>query len=127
MTTNERSVAEDTRKRSNTGAAPDGRDLRKSRRTPKFVTAEPGNARFRWPLSALASPWSSPPDLDRYLTFEALRDHRTALRTLSRRMARSRLAFMAVYALAVALSLPGGAVLTIAGGFCSGPCLAAPM
>lgn len=59
--------------------------------------------------------------LDRYVTFEALREHRHELLAfVAERPLLAILAYMLVYALAVALSLPGGLVLTIAGGFLFG-------
>jgi uncharacterized membrane protein YdjX (TVP38/TMEM64 family) len=63
--------------------------------------------------------------LDRYLTFGALREHREVLTALvARNTLLAALAFVVVYALAVALSVPGGAILTIAGGFMFGSILA---
>jgi uncharacterized membrane protein YdjX (TVP38/TMEM64 family) len=57
----------------------------------------------------------------RYLTFGALAENREALRGyIDAHMLLSLLAFVALYAAAVALSLPGGAVLTLAGGFLFG-------
>lgn len=59
--------------------------------------------------------------LDRYLTFQALQENREIL--LAFRDANylsALLIYIAVYAVAVALSLPGGAVLTISGGFLFG-------
>lgn len=59
--------------------------------------------------------------LDRYLTLDALSAHREALLAYvtENRVAASAL-FVLVYAAVVALSIPGGAVLTIAGGFLFG-------
>lgn len=57
-----------------------------------------------------------------YLSFDALRDNREAL--LAWRDANYALAvltYMALYALATALSFPGGLALTLAGGFLFGP------
>ncbi len=60
-------------------------------------------------------------DLDRFLTFAALREHRAALTGLvESHLGLAALAFVLVYAAAIALSVPGGAVLTIAGGFMFG-------
>jgi len=57
----------------------------------------------------------------RYLSLEELVSRREALRALiAGHMWLALLAFMAVYAGTVALSLPGGAVLTLAGGFLFG-------
>jgi uncharacterized membrane protein YdjX (TVP38/TMEM64 family) len=56
-----------------------------------------------------------------YLSFEALRQHRELLLGLvEQHPLLAPLAFMAVYAAVVALSVPGGAILTIAGGFLLG-------
>jgi uncharacterized membrane protein YdjX (TVP38/TMEM64 family) len=76
-----------------------------------------------WPLVALiavmalvfAMGWH------RYLSLEALAENRETLRGyIDAHMLVSLLAFVALYAAAVALSLPGGAVLTLAGGFLFG-------
>ncbi|ODS01628.1 hypothetical protein AUC69_04955 [Methyloceanibacter superfactus] len=57
----------------------------------------------------------------RYLTLEHLAANREALRALIQGHLLLALAgFVALYAITVALSLPGGAVLTIAGGFLFG-------
>ena len=61
-------------------------------------------------------------DLDRYLSFAALKEHRHALVDLvERQMVLATLAYIAIYAVATAVSLPGGAILSIAGGFLFGP------
>ena len=76
-----------------------------------------------WPLLVLALAIVAvfALDLDRYLTFAALREHREALTALvADNMLLAALAFVVVYALAIALSVPGGAILTIAGGFMFG-------
>ncbi|MDX1710766.1 MAG: TVP38/TMEM64 family protein [Rhodovibrionaceae bacterium] len=58
---------------------------------------------------------------DRYLSFQALHDHHEWLRAQVRDNALlAPLAFIAVYALATAFSVPGGAILTIVGGFLFG-------
>ncbi|HEV7462457.1 MAG TPA: TVP38/TMEM64 family protein [Methyloceanibacter sp.] len=57
----------------------------------------------------------------RYLTLQELAENRGTLRGLmDANMALSLAAFIVLYAVTVALSLPGGAVLTIAGGFLFG-------
>ena len=57
----------------------------------------------------------------RYLTLQELVDRREALRAaIAGHTALAILAFMAIYAVTVALSLPGAAVLTLAGGFLFG-------
>jgi uncharacterized membrane protein YdjX (TVP38/TMEM64 family) len=57
----------------------------------------------------------------RYLTLQELVDRREALRAaIADHTLLAILAFMGIYAVAVALSLPGAAVLTLAGGFLFG-------
>jgi uncharacterized membrane protein YdjX (TVP38/TMEM64 family) len=66
--------------------------------------------------------------LDRYLTLDALRDNRVALLEL---VARSGiwagLIYVLAYAGAVALSLPGAVILTLAGGFLFGTAIGATL
>jgi len=60
-------------------------------------------------------------DLDRFLSFDALREHREALLDwVALQPVLAPLAYMGVYAVVVAFSLPGGAVMTISGGFLFG-------
>lgn len=60
-------------------------------------------------------------ELDAYVTFETLRDNRADLRMyVDMYGALAILVFALVYAVIVAFSLPGGAVMTIAGGFLFG-------
>ncbi len=63
-------------------------------------------------------------DLDRYLAFDALKNNREVL---SEWVVQQRLAaiasFLAIYAVATALSVPGAAILTMAGGFLFGAAL----
>lgn len=60
-------------------------------------------------------------DLDRFVSFDALRDNRERLlEFVDANMVLAPLLFVVVYAVAVGLSIPGGAVLTIAGGFLFG-------
>jgi len=60
-------------------------------------------------------------DLDRFVTFEALHDNRMALMDFVDRWGGLAVAlFILVYAASTALSLPGGAVLTITAGFLFG-------
>ena len=60
-------------------------------------------------------------DLDRFLSFEALRGHRARLaEEVASHPVRSALLYFLVYAAAIAFSVPGGAVLTLAGGFLFG-------
>jgi uncharacterized membrane protein YdjX (TVP38/TMEM64 family) len=57
----------------------------------------------------------------KYLSLENLAENREALRAfIDANMALALLAFVALYAVTVALSLPGGAVLTLAGGLLFG-------
>ncbi len=57
----------------------------------------------------------------RYLTLEHLATHRYVLRSyIDGHLLLALAAFVAIYAVTIALSLPGGAVLTIAGGFLFG-------
>ena len=60
-------------------------------------------------------------DLHRYLSFDTLRDHRqTLLAMVESAPVLAPLCFIALYAAVVALSVPGGAVLTLASGFLFG-------
>jgi uncharacterized membrane protein YdjX (TVP38/TMEM64 family) len=59
--------------------------------------------------------------LDDYLTFETLREHRAwLLQQVAESAVVTSLVFVAVYIAVVAFSLPGGAVMTITGGFLFG-------
>jgi uncharacterized membrane protein YdjX (TVP38/TMEM64 family) len=59
--------------------------------------------------------------LHRYISFEVLREHREALRHwVQHHGLLAALAYMVIYAVAVAFSLPGGLVLSITGGFLFG-------
>lgn len=59
--------------------------------------------------------------LDQYVTFDALREHREVLTGfVTDHALLAVLAFITVYSVATALSLPGGAVLTVTGGFLFG-------
>ena len=60
-------------------------------------------------------------DLDRFLSFEALRDNREFLTGFVQDQAiLAAVVFVALYAVSTATSLPGGAILSIAGGFLFG-------
>ncbi|MEZ5838482.1 MAG: TVP38/TMEM64 family protein [Geminicoccaceae bacterium] len=60
-------------------------------------------------------------DLQHYLTFDALRDHRQALQDVTReRPVVSAFIMVLVYAAATAVSVPGASFLTIAAGFLFG-------
>ncbi|MBM3488605.1 MAG: TVP38/TMEM64 family protein [Alphaproteobacteria bacterium] len=64
--------------------------------------------------------------LDRYVSLSALRDHREALTGfVAANGAAAGLSYVGLYALAVALSIPGGTILTVTGGFLFGPYLGA--
>lgn len=64
--------------------------------------------------------------LHRYLSFESLHRHRALLLGLvERQPALAAATFVALYTAVVALSVPGGAILTIAGGFLFGTWLGA--
>ena len=59
--------------------------------------------------------------LNRYLTFETLRENRALLSSfVAEHALMASLLYVAIYTAVVALSVPGGAVLTIAGGFLFG-------
>jgi uncharacterized membrane protein YdjX (TVP38/TMEM64 family) len=59
--------------------------------------------------------------LERYLSFDTLREHRSTLRAwVETSGVRAALLFMVIYTTAVAFSLPGATVLSIAGGFLFG-------
>jgi uncharacterized membrane protein YdjX (TVP38/TMEM64 family) len=76
-----------------------------------------------WPLLLLlaATGFVFAMGWQRYLTLQALAENREALRGyIDGNMLMSLLGFIALYAAVVALSLPGGAVLTLAGGFLFG-------
>ncbi len=80
---------------------------------------------LRWlPLSLLlavgATAWFGF-DIGRFISFEVLAENRDwLLSQVERYELRSVLAFMLLYALATAFSIPGGAVLTVVGGFLFG-------
>lgn len=60
-------------------------------------------------------------DLDRYLSFSALAENRQQLQALvAENYALAALVYAAVYAVAVALSVPGALILTLTGGFLFG-------
>lgn len=67
-------------------------------------------------------------DLDRFLSFEALRGHRAWLTAeVAEHPVRSAALFFLIYVAAIALSIPGGAALTLAGGFLFGAFLGAAL
>lgn len=60
-------------------------------------------------------------DLDRFVSLEALKENRETLRMLvSENGVVAILAFAAIYAVVIAFSLPGGAIMTLTGGFLFG-------
>ncbi len=64
--------------------------------------------------------------LHRYISFETLQEHRGRLvAEVARNQALVVAAFIAIYALVVAFSIPGGAVMTVSAGFLFGTVLAA--
>lgn len=77
-----------------------------------------------WPLAVLATGLAAffALDLDAWLSFDALREHRVFLiRWTGANQVLAVLVYMSVYSVVVAFSLPGGAVMTLAGGFLLGP------
>ncbi len=99
------------------------------------TAAEPAQAAARsgfawrrlWPLAVLALGLAAAKltGLDAHLTFDALKENRTALLDLvDRHGALAVAVFMLAYVAVVAFSLPGGAVMTLAGGFLFGHVLA---
>lgn len=94
-------------------------------------TARPASRLARaWPLLALlallAAAWGS--GLTRFLSFEALAEHRAALDAwVGASPALAAAAYVLAYVVVVALSLPGGAVMTLAGGLLFGPWLGAAL
>mgnify|MGYP001171685445 CR=1 FL=1 len=84
---------------------------------------QPFSVKRLWPLGILVAGFVLffVTGLDQYITFEALREHRSwLLDQVQNNTVVTALAFMAVYIVVVAFSLPGGAVLTIVGGFLFG-------
>ncbi len=80
-------------------------------------------ARRGWPLLLLAAGLAAFFALggDQWLSFESLRQHRLALLMLvDAHPVLARAGYVALYVLVVALSLPGGAVMTLTGGFLYG-------
>lgn len=60
--------------------------------------------------------------LNRYVSFQALKDNRQVLLSfVAAQPVGAVLVYMAIYALSTALSLPGGLVMTVTGGFLFGP------
>jgi len=87
------------------------------------VTARPGLLKRLLPLvligGGIATVFAL--DLHQYLSFQALAENREALRAfVAANEVGAVLGFAALYALAVALSIPGAVILTLAGGFLFG-------
>ena len=81
------------------------------------------NVNRLWPIAVLIAGFILffVTGLDQYITFEALREHRTwLLEQVETNTLITSLTFMVIYILVVAFSLPGGAILTIIGGFLFG-------
>lgn len=86
-------------------------------------SGQPFRVKRLWPLAILVVGFVLffVTGLDQYITFEALREHRSwLLNQVENNTLVTALAFMAIYIVVVAFSLPGGAVLTIVGGFLFG-------
>ena len=92
--------------------------------TPSIETEKGGSSVNKFvPLGVLAAGIAAffALGLDQYVSFEALREHRDVLANfVADNPLVAPLAFMVIYAVVVALSLPGGAIMTIAGGFLFG-------
>ena len=83
-----------------------------------------------WPLALLAAAAALlyAFGLHRWLSFDSLAAHRTALTGfVSGSPVMAALLYIGAYTLVVAFSLPGGAVMTVAGGFLFGPWLGAAL
>jgi uncharacterized membrane protein YdjX (TVP38/TMEM64 family) len=83
-----------------------------------------------WPLALLAAAaaLAYALGLHRWLSFESLAAHRSALTGfVSNAPVLAALLYLGAYVLVVAFSLPGGAVMTVAGGFLFGPWLGAAL
>jgi uncharacterized membrane protein YdjX (TVP38/TMEM64 family) len=90
----------------------------------------PATWRRLWPLALLlaAAALFYALGLHRWLSFDSLAAHRSALAGfVSARPVLAALLYAAAYVLVVAFSLPGGAVMTVAGGFLFGPWLGAAL
>lgn len=84
---------------------------------------QPFSAKRLWPLAILFAGFVLffVAGLDQYITFDALREHRSwLLDQVQNNTLITAATFMAIYIVVVAFSLPGGAILTIVGGFLFG-------
>ncbi len=92
--------------------------------TPSIETEKGGSSVNKFvPLGVLAAGIAAffALGLDQYVSFEALREHRDVLANfVAYNPLMAPLAFMVIYAVVVAFSLPGGAIMTMAGGFLFG-------
>jgi uncharacterized membrane protein YdjX (TVP38/TMEM64 family) len=85
------------------------------------------NWRRLWPLAVLAAGFALffATGANEYLSIAALREHRAALASfVADNAMTAALLFMLLYIMVVAFSLPGGALMTIVGGFLFGTVLA---
>ena len=94
------------------------------------ATTGPAAWRRLWPLALLAAAaaLAYALGLHRWLSFESLGAHRAALAGfVAESPILAALLYVAAYVVVVAFSLPGGAVMTVAGGFLFGPWLGAAL
>ncbi|MBD0271775.1 MAG: TVP38/TMEM64 family protein [Acetobacteraceae bacterium] len=97
---------------------------------PGRVAAGPAAWRRLWPLALLAAAaaLAYALGLHRWLSFESLGAHRSALAGfVAGSPVLAAFLYVAAYVVVVAFSLPGGAVMTVAGGFLFGPWLGAAL
>jgi uncharacterized membrane protein YdjX (TVP38/TMEM64 family) len=100
-----------------------GSDRDMSNETTNTGGRKPGLIKRLLPISLLALGLAAffALGLDRYVSFEALSENRDALRAwVDGHPVTSRAVYIALYALAIAFSLPVGLVLTLTGGFLFG-------
>ncbi|NKB54726.1 MAG: TVP38/TMEM64 family protein [Alphaproteobacteria bacterium] len=89
-------------------------------------TDQPFSLKRLWPLAVLVAGFALffLLGLDHYFSFEVLREHRDWLLTqVENHAATAALAYVAIYAVSTAFSLPVGLVLTVVGGFLFGQLL----
>ena len=93
----------------------------------KSTTARPTSYRRAAPITALmvGAGLIFAFGINDYITLEALKENRVALQQwVTAHGVAAWLVYTAVYALAISISIPGGLILTLAGGFLFGPYLA---
>src|SRR5215218_5411980 len=98
--------------------------------SPSRAPAGPASWGRLWPLALLAAVavLAYALGLHRWLSFESLAAHRSALAGfVSNAPVLAALLYVVAYVLVVAFSLPGGAVMTVTGGFLFGPWLGAAL